>query len=96
MFVARAFLGDGLYELDPHTLDVIRVVILDLVGFNGMNVGPDGLLYGPLFFGQAIARIDVDAANPVPRSLPKGSRYPPPWPSAWMACCTRSIPPRTR
>lgn len=76
LFVARDFLGDGLYELDPDTLDVVRVVIPDLVAFNGMDFGPDGLLYGPLFFGQAIARIDVDAAVPTPEIVADGFRVP--------------------
>jgi len=64
LFVALDFLGDGLYELDPELIDPPELIMPDLVGFNGMDFGPDGLLYGPLFFGSAIARIDVDAANP--------------------------------
>ena len=76
LFVARDFLGDGLYELDPELLAPPQVLIPGLVGFNGMDFGPDGLLYGPLFFGQSIARIDVDAAVPAPEIVATGFRIP--------------------
>ena len=76
LFVARDFLGNGLYELDPELVDPPQVIIPDLVGFNGMDFGPDGLLYGPLFFGGAIARIDVDAADPAPEIVATGFRIP--------------------
>lgn len=76
LFVARDFLGDGLYELDPELLAPPQVIIPDLFGFNGMDFGPDGLLYGPLFFGGAIVRIDVDAAVPAPEIVATGFRVP--------------------
>jgi sugar lactone lactonase YvrE len=76
LFVARDFLGDGLYELDPELEDPPQVLIPDLFGFNGMDFGPDGLLYGPLFFGNAIARIDVDAPVPAPEIVATGFRIP--------------------
>ncbi len=61
LFVALDFLGNGLYELDPELIDPPKILIPDLFGLNGMDFGPDGLLYGPLFFGGSIVRIDVDA-----------------------------------
>jgi len=76
LFVARDFMGDGLYELDPELVEPPRVLIEDLVGMNGMDVGPDGLLYGPLFFGGAIARVDVDADEPAPEIVAEGFRIP--------------------
>jgi sugar lactone lactonase YvrE len=76
LFVARDFLGNGLYELDLELLAPPQVVIPDLVGFNGMDFGPDGLLYGPLFFGGAIARIDVDAPVPTAEIVATGFRIP--------------------
>ncbi|MEM9033721.1 MAG: SMP-30/gluconolactonase/LRE family protein [Actinomycetota bacterium] len=76
LFVARDFLGDGLYELDPETLDVERILIPDIVGLNGMDFGPDGYLYGPLFFGGAIVRIDVDAEVPEPEVVATGFPIP--------------------
>ena len=68
LFVSRVFMGDGLYELDPELVEPPRVVIEDLMGMNGMDFGPDGLLYGPLQFGAAVVRVDVDAESPSPRS----------------------------
>ncbi len=76
LFVACDFLGNGLFELDPVDLTVVRTLIPDLVGFNGMDFGPDGLLYGPLFFGHAIARVDVDAAFPTTEIVADGFRVP--------------------
>ena len=76
LFVARDFLGDGLYELDPQLVAPPKVLIPDLVGFNGMDFGPDGLLYGPLFFDGAIARVDVDAVVPAAEVVATGFRVP--------------------
>ena len=76
LFVARDFMGDGLYELDPELVEPPRVLIEDLVGMNGMDFGPDGLLYGPLFFGGAIARVDVDADEPAPEVVAEGFQVP--------------------
>lgn len=76
LFVARDFLGNGLFELDPELVDPPQPIIPDLVGLNGMDFGPDGLLYGPLFFGGSIVRIDVDAADPTPEVVATGFRVP--------------------
>ncbi len=69
LFVARVFLGDGLYELDPELEADPIALIPDLVGLNAFDFGPDGLLYGPLFFGGAVVKIDIDAATPVPETV---------------------------
>jgi DNA-binding beta-propeller fold protein YncE len=64
LFVARIFLGDGLYELDPM-LEADPVQIGDnIAGLNAFDFGPDGLLYAPSFFTGEIVRIDVDAVAP--------------------------------
>ncbi len=76
LFVARLFLGDGLYELDPELVDPPVVIIPDIVSLNGMDFGPDGLLYGPLQFESSIVRIDVDAANPTAETIATGLRVP--------------------
>ncbi|MCG2590569.1 hypothetical protein [Rhodohalobacter sulfatireducens] len=65
LFVALAFLGDGLYELDPNLIDTPRQIIAStpanpLLGFlNGFDFGPDGKLYGPSFAGGFLMRVDV-------------------------------------
>jgi sugar lactone lactonase YvrE len=76
LFVALDFLGDGLYELDPELIDPPIVIMPDLHGFNGMDFGPDGLLYGPLFDGNSIVRIDVDAAIPTTETVATGLTTP--------------------
>ena len=66
LFVAQAFFGAGLYELDPELIDppVLRMPgsaappFLDQ--FNGFDVGPDGKIYAPHPFLGTIVRIDVD------------------------------------
>ena len=66
LFVALAFLGDGLYELDPNLIDPPRQIIASTsanpfpLGFlNAFDFGPDGKLYGPLFAGGAVVRVNV-------------------------------------
>jgi sugar lactone lactonase YvrE len=63
--VAQAFLGDGLYEVDPD-LDDPPVLILGTGNpayhLNGMAFGPDGKLYAPRQQMNEIVRIDVDTA----------------------------------
>ena len=69
LFVAQAFFGDGLYELDPDLEDPPIVIIADSgmapfpTQLNGMDFGPDGLLYAPQPWLGRIVAIDVDAAS---------------------------------
>ncbi|MFO7532323.1 MAG: hypothetical protein R6W93_07645 [Candidatus Limnocylindrales bacterium] len=72
LFVALAFFGDDLYELDP-ALEAEPRLIMEGEGdapwpnqLNGFDFGPDGLLYAPRPFtasGGEIGRIDVDAPS---------------------------------
>jgi sugar lactone lactonase YvrE len=70
LFVALDFLGDGLYELDPELIDGPFPIIEATLGnpfplgfLNGMDWGPDGRLYGPLWVPGLVVRIDVDTAE---------------------------------
>jgi sugar lactone lactonase YvrE len=63
LFVALDFFGEGLYELDPDLSEEPRLIIEKLGWLNGMDFGPDGLLYGPICNGDNVVRIDVDAAT---------------------------------
>jgi sugar lactone lactonase YvrE len=70
LFVALDFLGDGLYELDPELVDPPRPIVISTpdvpvpLGFlNGMDWGPDGRLYGPLWTQGQVISIDVDSCT---------------------------------
>jgi sugar lactone lactonase YvrE len=67
LFVALDFYGDGLYEVDPNLENDPRPIIVPTqsnpfpLGFlNGMDIGPDGYLYGPLWVPGMVARINID------------------------------------
>jgi sugar lactone lactonase YvrE len=66
LFVAQAFVGDGLYEVDPDLSDLPRKILgvgnLALQ-FNGFDFGPDGLLYAPRPYSAQIVSVDVDTAE---------------------------------
>jgi sugar lactone lactonase YvrE len=71
LFVSIVFMGDALYEIDPALTDPPRL-IAEKVGFlNGMDWGPDGLLYGAVWRKGEIVRVDVDtgAITPVAGGL---------------------------
>ncbi|MFZ1946954.1 MAG: hypothetical protein WAW06_05360 [bacterium] len=60
LFVSVVFMGDALYELDAE-LEVPARLIAERPGFiNGMDWGPDGMLYGAVWTRGEIARINVD------------------------------------
>lgn len=63
LFFTQVFLGDALYEADPTGAESPRLLMEDMGGLNGFDFGPDGHLYGPLWFRGAVARVDVDAAT---------------------------------
>jgi sugar lactone lactonase YvrE len=60
LFVALDFLGDALYELDPALEAPPRLITENLGWMNGMDWGPDGLLYGPIWTGGLVAGVDVE------------------------------------
>jgi sugar lactone lactonase YvrE len=63
LFTTQVFLGDALYELDPSGKAPPRLIMEGMGGLNGFDFGPDGKLYGPLWFKGVIARVDVDTAE---------------------------------
>ena len=60
LYLGQVFAGDGVWELDPAGLKPPRKIAGPVGGFNSFTVGPDGALYGPLWFKGQIARIDPD------------------------------------
>lgn len=58
LYASQVFLGDALWEIDRSGRNPPRLIRKDLGGFNGFEVGPDGLLYGPLWFKGQVVKID--------------------------------------
>jgi sugar lactone lactonase YvrE len=55
LYASQVFYGDALWEIDVAGKNPPRLIKKDLGGFNGFEVGPDGRIYGPLWFkGQAV------------------------------------------
>lgn len=62
VFTSQCFLGASLYEIDPGG-QAPRLITDELgpgCGLNGMDWGPDGMLYGPRWFLGTVARVNVD------------------------------------
>lgn len=58
LYASQVFLGDAMWEIDVSAARPPRLIAKDLGGFNGFEVGPDGQLYGPLWFKGAVARMN--------------------------------------
>jgi streptogramin lyase len=58
LYASQVFLGDALWEIDVAGQKPPRLIAKDLGGFNGFEVGPDGMLYGPLWFKGQVVKID--------------------------------------
>ncbi len=76
LFTALDFLGNGLYELDPELIKPPKLLLADIDTLNGFTFGPDGYLYGPLFFQHKVVKINVDATPPTVETVADGFRVP--------------------
>lgn len=63
LFLGQVFAGDAVSELDPTGRTPPRRIAGPVGGFNSFSPGPDGALYGPLWFKGQIARIDPDTGQ---------------------------------
>ncbi|MGF6349901.1 hypothetical protein [Variovorax sp. W2I14] len=63
LYASQVFLGDALWEIDRAGQKPPRLIKKDMGGFNGFEVGPDGLLYGPLWFKGQVVKIDPANGN---------------------------------
>ena len=63
LFVSLVFYGDALYEVDRNGVKPPRLILKDMGGLNGFEVGADGMIYGPLWFKGKIVRINPDTAK---------------------------------
>jgi sugar lactone lactonase YvrE len=58
LYVSQVFAGDALWEIDVAGANPPRLIAKDIGGFNGFEVGPDGMLYGPIWFKHQVVKID--------------------------------------
>jgi streptogramin lyase len=58
LYASQVFLGDALWEIDVSGAAAPRLIAKDMGGFNGFEVGPDGMLYGPLWFKGQVVKIN--------------------------------------
>ncbi|MCG8492045.1 MAG: PQQ-binding-like beta-propeller repeat protein [Sneathiellales bacterium] len=63
LFATQVFLGDALYEIDPAGAKPARKIIEGMGGLNGFDFGPDGMLYGPLWFKGQVVKVNVDTGE---------------------------------
>jgi len=63
LFVAQVFGGDGLWELDPAGVKPPRNILQDIGGLNGFDIGPDGWIYGPLWFKKQVVKVNPDSGE---------------------------------
>ena len=61
LFATQVFAGDALWEMDPSGKKAPRLIMKDMGGLNGFDVGPDGRLCGPLWYKHRVVCIDVDS-----------------------------------
>jgi sugar lactone lactonase YvrE len=57
LYASQVFYGDALWEIDVSGQTAPRQISKDMGGFNGFEVGPDGMLYGPLWFKGQVVKI---------------------------------------
>lgn len=63
LFTSLGYKGDKLYEIDPEGIVPPRMVRDGVRGLNGFDIGPDGMLYGPLQYNNKVVRIDIDTGE---------------------------------
>ena len=74
LYASQVFLGDALWEIDRTGAKPPRLIKKDMGGFNGFEVGPDGMLYGPLWFKGQVVRINPN--NGAMQVLADGFKIP--------------------
>jgi len=58
LYASQVFYADALWEIDLGGSVAPRLISKDMGGFNGFEVGPDGMLYGPLWFKGQVVKIN--------------------------------------
>ncbi|MCR5880914.1 SMP-30/gluconolactonase/LRE family protein [Phenylobacterium sp. J367] len=65
LFASQVFGGDDLWELDPTGRKPPRKIREKMNGFNSFWPGPDGWLYGPVWFRGQVAKVHPDTGEMV-------------------------------
>jgi DNA-binding beta-propeller fold protein YncE len=60
LYASQCFLGDGLWEIDIAGVLPPRPILKDIGGLNGFEVGPDHLIYGPLWYKNEVVKINPE------------------------------------
>lgn len=63
LFFTQVFAGDALWEVDPQGAQPPRKIAENLGGLNGFDFGPDGRLYGPIWFDERVVSVDIDSGE---------------------------------
>ena len=58
LYASQVFLGDAMHEIDLAGIKPPRLIAKDIGGFNGFEVGPDGMIYGPIWFKGQVAKMN--------------------------------------
>lgn len=58
LYATQVFLGDALWEIDVAGKQAPRLIKKDMGGLNGFEVGPDGWIYGPLWFKGQVVKVN--------------------------------------
>ncbi len=58
LYASQVFLGDAMWEIDMDGKEPPRQIAKGMGGFNGFEVGPDGMIYGPLWFKGQVAKMN--------------------------------------
>ena len=58
LYASQVFLGDAMHEIDVTGIKPPRLIAKDIGGFNGFEVGPDGMIYGPIWFKGQVAKMN--------------------------------------
>lgn len=74
LYATQVFLGDALWEIDVAGKQAPRLIKKDMGGLNGFEVGPDGWIYGPLWFKGQVVK--VNPANGELRVIASGFGTP--------------------
>ncbi|HVP57670.1 MAG TPA: hypothetical protein VMU02_06195 [bacterium] len=66
LFVTVVFMGDALYELDPQLVSAPRLIAEKMGFLNGIDWGPGGYIYGPIWNKGEVVKVNVFSGEITP------------------------------